>query len=390
MNALTLRSKIVLLMASSLTVMSVSAISPALPSIAEAFKSVDNAEFLVKLMLTVPSLIIALFAPIAGFIIDKGHRKALLITCLIIYGLMGTTGLYLEHLQHFIITRAILGLGVAGIMTSAQTLIADYYQGEERNTMLGLQGTFISFGGVLFVALAGILAVSSWRYPFALYALALILAIPAYFFIHEPSVQEYDQSVESSLFGNDAQYAKPIHIAGIGIIVFIGMVCFYAIPTQLPFLLALHGIDSPAKAGAVVSLATLAGGFSSYSMPYLKRRYHFTELGACAFALLSLGFLGLSFAHSLTITMFFALFSGAGIGLLMPSMRLWVISIAAPRLRGRSVGVITSSLYLGQFLSPIFAQPIVGTQGITMLYMIIAGTTCGLAITLFFQRTPIR
>ena len=83
MNALNLRSKIVLLMASSLTVMSVSAISPALPSIAEAFKSVDNAEFLVKLMLTVPSLIIALFAPIAGFIIDKGHRKALLITCLI-------------------------------------------------------------------------------------------------------------------------------------------------------------------------------------------------------------------------------------------------------------------------------------------------------------------
>jgi MFS family permease len=140
----------------------------------------------------------------------------------------------------------------------------------------------------------------------------------------------------------------------------------------------------------VVSLATLAGGFSSYSMPYLKRRYHFTELGACAFAFLSLGFLGLSFAQSFTLTMFFALFSGAGIGLLMPSMRLWVISIAAPRLRGRSVGVITSSLYLGQFLSPIFAQPIVGAQGITMLYMIIAGTTCGLAITLFFQRTPIR
>ncbi len=390
MNTLSLKSKIVLLMASSLTVMSVSAISPALPKIAEAFRTVENAEFLVKLMLTVPSLIIALFAPIAGFIIDKGHRKALLITCLIIYGLMGTTGLYLEHLQHFIITRAILGLGVAGIMTSAQTLIADYYQGEERNTMLGLQGTFISFGGVLFVALAGILAVSSWRYPFALYALALILAIPAYLFIHEPSVQEYDQSVESSLFGNDAQYAKPIHIAGIGIIVFIGMVCFYAIPTQLPFLLAMHGIDSPAKAGAVVSLATLAGGFSSYSMPYLKRRYHFTELGACAFTFLSLGFLGLSFAQSFTLTMFFALFSGAGIGLLMPSMRLWVISIAAPRLRGRSVGVITSSLYLGQFLSPIFAQPIVGTQGITMLYVIIAGTTCGLAITLFFQRTPIR
>ena len=113
MNTLTLRSNIVLLMASSLTVMSVSAISPALPKIAEAFKSIENAEFLVKLMLTVPSLIIAFFAPIAGMIIDKGHRKILLISSLIIYGIMGTTGLYLESLQHFIIARACLRYGIA-------------------------------------------------------------------------------------------------------------------------------------------------------------------------------------------------------------------------------------------------------------------------------------
>ena len=388
MNALTLRSKIVLLMASSLTVMSVSAISPALPKIAEAFKSIENAEFLVKLMLTVPSLIIAFFAPIAGMIIDKGHRKILLISSLIIYGVMGTTGLYLESLQHFIIARACLGLGVAGIMTSAQTLIADYYMGEERNKMLGLQGTFISFGGVIFVALAGFLALMSWRYPFSLYALAFILAIPAYYFIHEPNVHHEKEAYLNNVGKSnsiDIQYGKPIHIAGIGLIVFTGMVFFYAIPTQLPFLLALHGIDSPAKAGAVVSLATLAGGFSSYAMPYLKRLHHFSGLGGRAFALLAMGFLGLSIANTFFITIVFALFAGAGIGLLMPSMRLWVISIAAPPLRGRSVGVITSSLYLGQFLSPVIAQPIVMMSGITTLYTFIGCISVLIALYLLSQ-----
>ncbi|MGA1415104.1 MAG: MFS transporter, partial [Candidatus Kapaibacteriota bacterium] len=86
MSSLSLKSKVILLMASSLTVMSVSAISPALPKIADAFKSIENAEFLVKLMLTIPSLIIAIFAPIAGLIIDKGHRKMLLIISLMLYG----------------------------------------------------------------------------------------------------------------------------------------------------------------------------------------------------------------------------------------------------------------------------------------------------------------
>jgi MFS family permease len=385
MNVLSFKSKAVLLMASSLTVMSVSAISPALPSIAEAFKSIDNAELLVKLMLTIPSLIIAIFAPIAGLIIDKGKRKLLLIISLIIYGLMGTTGLYLENLNHFIIARAFLGLGVAGIMTSAQTLIADFYIGEERNNMLGLQGTFISFGGVIFVALAGVLATSSWRYPFILYALSLILAIPAYLFIKEPLVRNDGTNFDAKKNEKNDYKVSYLTIAGIGLIVFIGMVFFYAIPTQLPFLLALHGIASPAKAGAVVSLATLSGGFSSYSMPYLKRRYDFQSLGGRAFSLLAIGFLGLSVANTFIITLIFAVFAGAGIGLLMPSMRLWVITVATMPLRGRSVGIITSSLYLGQFLSPVLAQPIVATHGITILYSVIGCTSIVIALYLLSQ-----
>lgn len=382
MSSLSLKSKVILLMASSLTVMSVSAISPALPKIADAFKSIENAEFLVKLMLTIPSLIIAIFAPIAGLIIDKGHRKMLLIISLMLYGLMGTTGLYLESLHHFIIARAILGLGVAGIMTSAQTLIADYYEGEERNNMLGLQGTFISFGGVVFVALAGFLATASWRYPFSLYGLALILTLPAYLYIQEPTIQKEIDA--NTLHEDDSKRSGTtyIQIAGIGLIVFLGMVFFYAIPTQLPFLLASLGIDSPAKAGAVVSLATLAGGFSSYSMPYLKRRYHFSSLGGRAFTLLAIGFLGLSISSTFMITIFFALFAGAGIGLLMPSMRLWVITIASMPQRGRSVGVITSSLYLGQFLSPVLSQPIVAVHGITILYTIIGCVSLIMALFL--------
>ncbi|NBO72931.1 MAG: MFS transporter, partial [Bacteroidetes bacterium] len=343
MQMMNIKGKVILLMASSLTVMSVSAISPALPKIANAFNAIDNAEFLVKLMLTIPSFIIALFAPIAGLIIDNGKRKLLLISSLIIYGLMGTTGLYLESLHHFIIARAFLGLGVAGIMTSAQTLIADYYVGEERNRMLGLQGAFISFGGVIFVALAGFLATASWRYPFVLYSLALILAIPALAYIQEPSVKEQSETIQLSQTNENIQHVSAASIAGIGLIVFVGMVFFYAIPTQLPFLLALHGIESPAKAGTVVSLATLAGGFSSYSMPYLTRKYHFSLLGGRAFAMLAIGFLGLSVSGTFLMTILFSLFAGAGIGLLMPTMRLWVITIASLPLRGRSVGFITSS-----------------------------------------------
>jgi MFS family permease len=376
-------SKIILLLASSLTVMSVSAISPALPKIAEAFAYLPNAVFLVKLMLTIPSLIIACSAPFAGIIIDKGKRKTLLVTSLILYAITGTTGLYLDSIEGFLIARAFLGISVAGIMTSAQTLIADYYYGEERTKALGLQGTFISFGGVLFVAIAGLLATISWRYPFSLYGLALLLAYPAFLYIHEPKQKHKEEIIDN--LEHSTYTMHTISIIGICCIVFSGMVIFYCIPTQLPFLLQSYGIDSPAKAGAIVSLATLCGGITSFLMPKLKKIISFARLGSLSFGLLAIGFFGVQITPSYPIILFSALFAGAGIGLLMPSMRLWVITLANPKIRGRSVGFLTSSLYLGQFLSPIIAQPIVSLQSIQSLYFIIAIIAGTLSIILFFK-----
>ncbi|MFZ4568787.1 MAG: MFS transporter [Bacteroidota bacterium] len=376
-------SKIILLLASSLTVMSVSAISPALPKIAEAFAYLPNAVFLVKLMLTIPSLIIACSAPFAGIIIDKGKRKTLLVTSLILYAITGTTGLYLDSIEGFLIARAFLGISVAGIMTSAQTLIADYYYGEERTKALGLQGTFISFGGVLFVAIAGLLATISWRYPFSLYGLALLLAYPAFLYIHEPKQKHKEEIVDN--LEHSTYTMHTISIIGICCIVFSGMVIFYCIPTQLPFLLQSYGIDSPAKAGAIVSLATLCGGITSFLMPKLKKIISFARLGSLSFGLLAIGFFGIQITPSYPIILFSALFAGAGIGLLMPSMRLWVITLANPKIRGRSVGFLTSSLYLGQFLSPIIAQPIVSLQSIQSLYFIIAIIAGTLSIILFLK-----
>jgi MFS family permease len=380
-------SKIVLLLASSLTVMSVSAISPALPRIAQAFSALPNAEFLVKLMLTIPSLIIALMAPVAGQIIDRGHRRSLLIGSLILYALAGTTGLYLVELQHFIFARAVLGIAVAGIMTSAQTLIADYYTGVERNKALGLQGSFISFGGVIFVAAAGLLATESWRYPFGLYSLALILAGPAFWLIREPEHKYAHQELAHiSDTTTDSSAPEKLTIAGICLLVFCGMTLFYSIPTQLPFYLKQYfAIDSPARAGAIVSLATLAGGISSYLMPTLRSKMSFPALGALSFSLMAAGFTGLQFSPGYMALLFSALSAGSGIGLLMPSMRLWVISTAQLQRRGKSVGFLTGSLYLGQFLSPILAQPFLQYIGLHLLYAMAAGCAGAAALFLWLR-----
>ncbi len=112
-------TQITLLLVSTLTVMSGATIAPSLPAMREYFANVPNADYLVRLALTLPALLIALGAPVVGVIIDRLGRKPLLLIALIIYGLAGSSGLILNTLNLILIGRVLLGISVAGIMTTA-------------------------------------------------------------------------------------------------------------------------------------------------------------------------------------------------------------------------------------------------------------------------------
>lgn len=74
-------------------------------------------------------------------------------------------------------SRAVLGLAIAGTATGTITLLSDYYAGERLHQMMGLQGTINSFGGVAYALLGGYLGEVSWRAGFGLLLLGG-LALP--------------------------------------------------------------------------------------------------------------------------------------------------------------------------------------------------------------------
>ena len=124
--------KVTLLLVSTLTVMSGATIAPSLPAMQTQFAAVENADYLVRLALTMPAIFIAVGAPFVGIAIDRFGRKPLLLLSLLVYGAAGSSGLWLDSLGLILVGRAFLGLSVGGIMTTATTLIADYYVGIAR------------------------------------------------------------------------------------------------------------------------------------------------------------------------------------------------------------------------------------------------------------------
>ena len=350
-----------------MTVMAGATIAPSLPEMTKAFPDNEAAETLVKLVLTIPGLFIALTSPLSGWFIDKFGRIRLLTFMLVLYAVAGSSGLYLNTLLEIIIGRAFLGLAVGGIMTTAVALIGDYFEGEERQSFLGVQAGIMALSGTIFISFGGILADISWRYPFAIYLLAFLAAPMVLLFLKEPKKVKYD--INRALEVRIPKLAWTIYIVS-----FIGMTTFYLMPVQIPFLMQEISSVGNTETGLAISVVMLIGGIMSFQYAKFKKRFTHYQIYGLTFLSMGIGYLLISQANSYAMTFPGLLISGVGAGLLMPNSNLCLVSLASPQNRGKVLGFLTTFIFLGQFASPLFFQPLVNLTSIKggFLYLSLA------------------
>ncbi len=366
-----------LLASSSFSVMANATIAASMPRMAEVFGDTPNAAFLAKLILTMPALFIVVCAPLAGIFIDRFGRLKFLYASMLLYGLAGASGFFLNDLNQILAGRALLGVAVAGIMTTTTTLIGDYFTGAERLKYVGLQGVYFSLAGVLFVGLGGLLAEFDWRWPFLIYLSAWIVLIPAIKYLHEPP--RHARS-DGDTLATPAP-VKPLALAYA--LTFFMLVVFYMTPVQLPFLLRDIGVESSALAALAICLGSLASGAGAFMQHRFHYRVGFVSIYVYSMILMATGYCAIAMTHSYAVVLLGAAMSGLGAGVLFPNAAIWVTTLAPARIRGRLLGMMTASMYLGQFFSPILIEPAVSAVGLSGAFGVAAGAALGMAILLW-------
>ena len=365
-----------LLFLASLTVISGAAISPALPQMHAAFKDLPQADLLVRLVLTIPALFIAILAPLAGLMIDRFGRKPMLIISLTLYGIAGTSGLFLDSLTHLLIARAFHGVAIAGLMPAVTTLVADYFTGEERNRFMGQQSAFMALGGMVFIIVGGWLADFSWRGPFLVYATAFLLLPVSMWVLHEPDRAAY-QGAENPVM--DKPF-RPAVILMIYTSAFLIMGLFYMIPVQLPFYLRQDPSVNNTMVGIAIASYTATAGMLSLAYRWVRARWSFPWIYAMGFAFMGLGYGVVALSESYEQVIGGMLLSGIGGGFLFPNTGLWVAAVAPARLRGRLMGGLATSYFLGQFSSPFLLQPLTSEGSLGTAFGLAAIFMGGLAL----------
>ena len=344
--------KLTLLLASSLTIMSMITISASLPDMANTFAHVPEGEALVKLSLSFPALFIALSGAIGGRLIDKFGRLKLLGFALFFYSFAGTAGYWLNDLYHILISRALLGICVGLSMTIVTTLIADYYEGRRRQQFAGLQIAVMSLAGIVFVSLGGFLADISWRVPFLLYAFSLFILPAALLYLKEPVLVGNDVNA-----GGSSAVRSPSIIWLVFINVLIMWLLFFIIPVQIPFYLKEIGIEKNSLVGIAIGVSTLFSAISSISFARIKDRLNFQQIFALGYFLMALAYAAIAYGNSYGMVLLGMILAGLGMGLMIPNANVWVMQLAPTEIRGREIGKLTTFWFTGQFLSPLLLLP---------------------------------
>ncbi|WP_395065813.1 MFS transporter [Paraburkholderia silvatlantica] len=353
----------VLLLASSLTIMGAVMVAPILPKLAAEFVPAHPAAAaLVPLVATGPALAIAISAPFAGWLADRVGRKMLLLLATLVYGLVGAVPALLNDLGSILVCRLVFGVAEACVMTCCTTLIGDYWQGEMRVRYVNRQIVTVGIVGTIFFIVGGAAGEHSWRYPFYLYILPILLVPAIAGLLWEPLRES--RVVQSEDDGRPLSRPQLALTMTIGyVLVCFGMICSFVVPVQMPQLMTEIGERSSTMIGTASGVGLLATLGGSIMWPWLRNAVGRRHVNVALLLLLAAGLYLLAEAHTVQAILVAVVIHGVGAGMLVPNAMLPLMRKLPLATRGRGLGGFTAALYLGQFVSPLVVLSCIRATG---------------------------
>ncbi|MCY1673080.1 MFS transporter [Novosphingobium sp. SL115] len=355
----TVMTGIALLLPITLTTMAIVLLAPVLPQLMAEFSGVGGHEYLVPMVLTLPSLCVAVLCPFAGILGDYFGRRRLLLASFVLYAVVGVAPVFLTNLTHILISRVGVGVAEALIYVLSTTMIGDYYTGAARDRWLAGQTAFASVSALVFFNLGGALGEAGWRVPFWVYGSALVMFALVLRYTWEPLGEPVEEPSDDKA---EAAERAPHNLswagfpwgkmAGIAAVTIYGSVFFYTVQIQASSGLAELGLSSAARIGFLTSLASIGVPLGTFIYSRIGR-IGVGRLLLAEFGLLAVGFMLMGRTGSVPGFLAGCFINQLGAGMLLPTLLVWSMSILPFEVRGRGTGFWQSAFALGQWISPL-------------------------------------
>jgi MFS family permease len=329
-----------------------------LPQIDQALAYTPGDHMLVKQLIGGVALAMVVGASIVGFLIDRLGIVRVLIGAAIIYAVSGTAGLYLGDLLSLLVSRLLVGLSAAAIQVACITLINTRLEGVQRARWMGLHISAAMATALLAHPIAGALGEVSWRLPFALYGLGLVL-IPAVLLQRGNTVAAPPAASKHEARSSLRAWFPLRYLAlafAVGTLALMPSV-------EVPFLLREKGLVSPAVIALVLTADSLAGVGMAMFYGSARRRISAHAAFAFSFATAAIGLFVAGLAGSVAMVIVGLLIYGLGVGWFVPNLMTALSTHVAPEHQGRAVGIVKATHFLSAPVSVALVEPLARHYG---------------------------
>ena len=258
------------------------ALSPVLEDLRQTF-GVDAS--LAQQLISIPSIVAVPVMLLCGRLSRRLPGKPVLMTGLALLTFAGVATSFAPSFTVFFVLRALSGAGAGLLIPYTLSLIADNFEGPERNTLYGLQGTALNSGGVIFSLLGGLVGVLGWRAN----AWTAVLGVPFLLlaYVGLPHLPPSAHAEEKS--GHLTPAAWRIYLTIVA-----SQALIWVFPPSAAFLLDQRGFAGSALAGTAMAFFTAGGILGGIAFSPIHRRIgrHVTgsafALGAAGLAVAAL------------------------------------------------------------------------------------------------------
>ena len=329
--------------------------TPALSAIQEAFP--NAAAETVKLISSIPSLMLCVFSLVSGWMTTKlSIKKCIKFSSVLI--LVGILPAFFGGMEFIIFTRVVFGAGYGLIFPLASAVVTDLFEGAKKDAMMGWKSAIGALAGVVFQTLGGVLTSYSWRYSFLGFLLVIPILIMVVIFLPDTGVQSKKGGAKSS-----GKFTK-----GLAVCFVVG---FLLNVVQFSFMQDMSFVVTGEKLGGALDAANVLSTFTAFSFVAGLIYVLFAKVFKRFAPVIAILLVGAAFAiavaaPSLPVLFAAAVVFGLGFGFTNPALTLKAAScVTEPSKTPMAISIYVCGTGVGQFLSAYILKFVTGALNLT-------------------------